>query len=238
MFKFEHFNRFVSFVFDPNTIETPACVGLLIPGAHVNKNNRIERANGHPATYCGWFNRSSRLADAARRLTNASAYASVNPVCRCKLAEDANDVRRVNKGEGTCAKDIVSINYLLIDIDVRRPADVSSTRGELEGALELRGLILEKLPELCVDSIHGCSGNGGYIVCRIGPLPNTPENVATVRRILRSLAEDFGKAGRDPVYVDVTSPAKPTVHLALPGTLKCQGEDTEERPHRIVTVEE
>jgi hypothetical protein len=209
----------------------------LIPKSTTNRDGRIVRSE-YNVTQAGWFNSARSLVQHARGLLNVSAYVSFNSVNRERLAVCGNTVRRISRSEGTSTPDYLAVAYLLIDIDAKRPyGDTSATQGELEGALEVRDRIIAGRPELCQDSLYECSGNGVFILCRYdAPMPNDRTTVAWQERILVDLAHAYGERGRDHIYIDVTTPSRPTAHLALPGSLKCKGTGTDERPWRPVTV--
>jgi hypothetical protein len=238
VFNVGDFDHDASFVFDPVIIEMCECVELLISKSTTNRDGRIVRSE-YNVTQAGWFNSARSLIQHARKLLNVSTYIYFNPVNRERLAVCGNTVRRVGKNEGTGTPDYLAVAYLLIDIDCKRTyVDSSATQGEMEGALEVRDRIIAGRPELCQDSLYGCSDNGAFILCRyVAPMPNDRTTVAWQEHVLVDLALNYGMRGRDPIYVDVTTPSRPTAHLALPGSLKCKGTPTEERPHRPVTVD-
>jgi hypothetical protein len=239
-FNDEHFNRFISFCRGSDDSSTKlfdnSCMELVIWGGHTDKNNHIVESK-YPIVCGGWFNQAKRLKDFAKRLDGVSAYVTFNPVHNDKLSQINNQVKRIGKNEGTSEQDITAIRYIFIDIDVERRGKISSTRSELDGTLELRNRILEKRPEIVHDAIWGVSGNGAYILSRLdSDLPNTPSSKAKIKAVLVSLCEEFGKKGRDTVHID-TGPHFPNAHIGLPGTQKCKGVDTSDRPWRIITVE-
>jgi hypothetical protein len=232
----DHFKRFTDFAFDPSA----GCVELAFWGATYTRDRTRIVPFHIPTCYSGWFDSVAHLRAYARMAQGVSAYVTINPVNPEKMAQARNKVIRISRGEGTDASSILFLKRILIDIDCERPPNMggkcSATQGELEGCLELRNVILEKRPEIAANSIWGCSGNGGYILVDITELPNTRPNVDTVKKFLLSLAEDFGRKGRDAVHVDV-APHSPNSHIGLPGTMKCKGENTETRPHRLITVD-
>jgi hypothetical protein len=233
----EHFDRFVSYVFDPVTIDGQGCVELVAWSAYLNPKNGLVCRASFPVTIAGWFDKASALRAAAGKFHGVSAYATFNPVNRDRLSQSNNQVVKVGKGEGTKEEDIIQIKYFMIDIDVQRSSSkISSNQSELNSGIELRDRILDGEPGIRSNAIWGCSGNSGYILVKIDPLPNEKKTKETVRKQLLRLADKYGKKGRDAAYVDV-NPHFANAHLPLPGTQKCKGDSTEERPWRTVTVD-
>jgi len=239
MFDEEHFNKFLNFVFDPS-----ACMEFISWNSYLDpRTNRIipstiKLVNG------GWFDKSTRIRDYARRLHGISGYLTINPVNRDFLARAANTLIRLGKGDATKKENILLIRYLFIDIDVERNVGkntkISSTESELAEAISLRDKILSENQILQNNSIWGCSGNGAYILVKLNDgkgIPNTPENEQLVRDTLRRLAEKYGRQGRDKVHIDTSTPASPSAHIGIPGTMKCKGSNTPERPYRLITVD-
>jgi len=85
-------------------------------------------------------------------------------------------------------------------------------------------------------AVWGRSGNGAYVLVRSLDYPNDAEHVQLIKSTLDMLAERYGRKGRDDAFVD-TGPGHPCAHVGIPGTLKCKGVSTPDRPHRMVTVD-
>ncbi len=232
MFNEEHFNRFISFIFDPDD----GCMELACWGGYQDSSNTIKKST-YPTSLCGWFDNRKYLRNYARRFAGVSAYVTINPVTPTKLAQCANHLEKLKKNEGTSTSDIVKVKYALIDIDYdRRNSKISATSHELQECLTLRNRILDEQPTIGDYAIYGCSGNGAYILLKIGDNPNNQKTVAEVRELLMRLAHHYGKKGNGSAYID-THPHFQNVHIGLPGTMKCKGESTTDRPHRMITVD-
>jgi len=231
-----HMERFLNRVLDPDA----GWMELVLWGVYLNHNNHFEPPQKYPQTYGGWFDSPRRIIDTAKRLRGVSIYASFNPVHPDKAAQSPNALKRFVKGDACSKEDITSLRHILIDIDYQKSVTggdkLSSTASELQAALDLRATVLEKRPEIGENAIYGCSGNGAWILVKIADWPNNQKTVGAVKNFLTCLAEDFGKKGRDRAHIDV-HPHFPNAHIGLPGTLKCKGVPSEERPHRIITVD-
>lgn len=237
----EHFNRFVSFVCkaDGDVFHPDAhCMELSLWGGFDDKGKSgLIRKSTHPIVTGGWFNKVSSLKATAKRIDGVSAYVTFNPVDKSRLAQIGNAVGRVRGDEGTKKEDIVCLRYVLIDIDVDRGnSKISATASELQEALGVRDRILDARADIRDNAVWGCSGNGAYILARIEDLPNTPESVGRIRESLNVLSHEFGKKGRGSAHVDV-QPHFPNAHIGLPGTKKCKGTETDDRPWRFITVD-
>lgn len=235
-----HFDKFIEFVFDANTIDSKGCVELICYGGMYDFNTRrIVKAKYDGVTYAGWFNKASKLKEYASLLHYVSGYVTVNPVDTFRLAQAENAGVKIKKGEGSTKEDILSLNFLNVDIDCERPSSsISATDEELALAVGVRDAILDNEPEIRDNCIFGCSGNGGYILMRRseGERENDDGNARLSKEFLSYLSERYGKKGRDKAYVDV-NPCFANAHLPLPGTWKCKGSDTGDRPYRLVTVD-
>ncbi len=134
----------------------------------------------------------------------------------------------------TTDKDIVRRQFLLIDLDPKRPPGISATDAEHEAALQRAIKCRQGLRDLgWPDPMFNDSGNGAHLIYRID-LPNDAAANALVKGALNSLA---AKWDDEAVTVDRS------VHNAarivkLPGTLAAKGDHTNDRPHRIARIVE
>ena len=170
----------------------------------------------------------------------AGIYLTLNPVNPALLGRVCN---RLAAAEQTTAdRDITRLRWLLIDIDPKRPAGISSTDAEHRAAIDhanwLRGALAgQGWPSPLV----GDSGNGAHLLYRLADLENTEAGVSRVKNTLRALnalysvtkfPEDGGSVSLD-IDVTVFNPARIS---KLYGTTARKGDDTNERPHRQARV--
>ena len=239
-FKEEHFNRFCDFVLDG----TEGCMEFICFNAVLDyKTNLVIPSKVPGLTVGGYVTDRRRLRDFARRLEGVSAYVTINPVHPDFMAVSGNNLTRLAKdketkeGGAAKAKDITSIKFVYIDIDVDRGnSKISATLTELEESMAVRNRILDSMPEIRDNSLSGCSGNGAWILLRIEEHPNTPRTTKTVKELLEYLAVGFGAKGKSKAHIDINTHF-PNIHVGLPGTLKCKGTPTDARPWRLVTVD-
>jgi hypothetical protein len=233
MFDEKHFDRFINFVFNPSL----GCMEFATWQSNINTNRKIEKSSYNNMNG-GWYNRADFLRADLKRLQGVSGYLSINPVDSEFLARSANEIIRIKKGEGAGENHVVRLRHLSIDIDCQRLSGTSATNEELGLAIEVRNKILDSCRHIRENSIWGCTGNGGYILLRLGRegLPNDDTSRETLKAMLRSLADRFGKQGESRAFVD-TNTFFPNVHIGIPGTIKCKGTSTTERPWRLITVD-
>ena len=178
----------------------------------------------------GYFDRAHHadLVLAATRPQRAGVYVTPNPVNPALLSRAHNRV--IERPKSTTADaDIVRRRWLPIDLDPKRPANISSTDVEHAAALNLAEVIMAALraegwPE---PAIAADSGNGAHLIYRID-LANDEAARDLVRRVLEALDLRFSDSV---VQVDVTTFNAARI-FKLYGTRSCKGDDTADRPHR------
>jgi hypothetical protein len=221
-------------------LATPAvgCVELRVLRAAFDRQGFVRRGDDiglgqafAGTTLAGWFDDNERLIDEARRLRGVSGYVAINPVRTDLLARSDNRLCRVRHTSRDA--DIVCLRWLYLDIDPKRPPEISSTDLELAAALERRDAILTGHPELAASAAWGCSGNGGWILIRLPDYPNDPPHAAILLEALSLLDQKYSD---DFVRID-TATVNPSRLIGLPGTIKAKGCHRPERPWRPVTID-
>ena len=213
---------------DPKEIDRTLAL-LFAPGTVVEL--RIPKA-GRDGVISGYFNDHDALVrELARRNNYAGVYITLNPCNPDLLARAANRVQ-THARVTTSDKDIGSRRWLLIDIDPRRPADISSTEAEhnaaLEKAREIRWVLGE---DNWPAPILADSGNGAHLLYRID-LPNEEASAKLVEAGLKALAARFDDAV---VAIDQTVFNAARIVKAW-GTVTRKGDDIPVRPHRVSRI--
>jgi hypothetical protein len=196
----------------------------------VHRADRLGKGFGG-STLAGWYDDLDRLAAQCRRLRGVSAYVTINPVRADLLARSDNrlaPVRHTSRDE-----DVALLRWLYLDIDPRRPADVSSTDAELAAAVERRDALLAGQPELAASAMWGRSGNGAWALVRLPDYPNDAEHRGLVAETVRALSREYSD---DDVVID-TATVNPSRLIGLPGTLKAKGSPRPDRPWRMATLD-
>ncbi|QEL17632.1 hypothetical protein [Limnoglobus roseus] len=153
-------------------------------------------------------------------------YWTLNPVRPDLLARRANRAARAARGDAAGDADVLARRWVLVDLDPRRPANISATAAEKRHAADLALRIRDDLhargwPEPVVAD----SGNGYNLLYRVD-LP--ADDGGLVKRVLAALAGRFDTAD---AHVDRTV-HNPARICKVPGTWARKGDDTPDRPHR------
>lgn len=157
-----------------------------------------------------------------------AVYVTINPTRKDLLARSYNAAKEYAKYT-TADRDIPRLLRLLIDLDVRRPAGISSTDEEhalgILKAEEVRDYLTSRgWPSPVLSD----SGNGGHLIFGLDLL-NTDDNVLLLKAVLNKLDELFSDSS---VKVDTTT-YNPSRITKLPGTMARKGDDVPGyRPHR------
>jgi hypothetical protein len=194
------------------------------------KNGLVVKTR-YKSTVAGWFNNADAFLAALRQAKGVSVFVTVNPVNEALLGR-INSRLDIAKNTTTDA-DIMCLRWFYADVDPKRPPDISATEEERTAAIERRDKILIDHADLAACSIWGCSGNGGFILVRLPDYPNDEEHRELVARALHCLARRYSD---DQVLID-TATANPSRIMCAVGTVKCKGDATESRPHRVVTLD-
>ena len=97
------------------------------------------RAFGQKKIVAGWFRDKEKAAALVRQVKAEGVYVTLNP-CQEALLARAHERLKAN-ADRTTDPDIAAIWNLLIDLDPRRPAGVSSADPEHEAALNMAQVI-------------------------------------------------------------------------------------------------
>lgn len=178
----------------------------------------------------GYFTDADALIEAFDKvdLRGTNIYITLNAINSALYSRIQHD-RFVANTNTTSDTEVDSYQWLFIDLDPVRPANISSSDEELLAAEQLKWKIKKHLAELGFpDPVEALSGNGHHLLYRID-LPVTDENIQLVNDCLSTLAVLFNNTS---VKVDTTN-SNPSRICKLHGTLAQKGASTQERPHRM-----
>ncbi len=185
--------------------------------------------------YSGYFKCADVLISELLKidLRGANVYTTiqkVHPGCEARLQwETFFDTSRY-KIPTTSDNDIISFQWLPIDLDPVRPAGISSSQEELGYAGEMLHEIMAYMQAQGFKKhIVGFSGNGYHLLYDIANQGMKSDDVASV---LHRLDELFSN---DAVHVDTTVSNKARI-WKLYGTLAQKGRNTAERPFRLSKI--
>jgi len=195
---------------------------------------RIPKA-GKFRTVRGYFNDAQAATKAVMAWSGKvpAVYITLNPVNPALLARASNRLEPYAENT-TGDSDVINRRWMLIDVDPKRPAGISSSQPEhnaaIKMAMEVRGWLHERgWP----DPITADSGNGAHLLYRIS-LSNDSDNTQSIHGALQALAARFDSAA---VTVD-TSVFNASRISKLYGTYSCKGDNTPDRPHRLSRIME
>lgn len=220
--------RFLSYLIDP----VAGCLEFrVLKTRYQNARGVFEPETQYPKTFSGYYTSIDKAAIDCYRLHGVNGYVTVNPVSRDVGARSLNAFCKSDKTAHD--DDIVMLRWVFIDIDPVRPSGVSSTDAELAAAVSRRDAILGDISALRQSSIWGRSGNGCWILTRLNDLLNDEAARNKIDDMLRSLGSRYSD---DAVHVDQTT-KNPSRIMGIPGTWKAKGSWTDDRPHRMATID-
>lgn len=177
----------------------------------------------------GVFSSADGLLAALARISppsGANIYMTLNrldPACYARKHRD----RFMERITPTVSdNDVIGYDWLMVDIDPRRKAGVSSTKAELEGSRKTARQIRQYLKDRSwPDPVVAHSGNGTHLLYSIAV---GTEQKPLIEKCLKALNMLFADDAQD---VDVTT-FNPSRICKLYGTMARKGAGTEDRPHR------
>lgn len=184
------------------------------------------------AMYSGYFQNADALMrgfDELRNFGDCNIYItlnSLNPACYDRTQKDRFEK---NSKTSTSDNDVVGYDWLMIDLDPKRPAGTSSTDEQIQKAKAKGNEIFQFMRNLGFDKpLFGFSGNGVHLLYRIR-LKNSDENKKLLEKSLKTLNMLFST---DEIDVDMKN-YNPSRVCKLYGTLAQKGSNTAVRPHRM-----
>ena len=184
--------------------------------------------NAYKRTYSGYFTDVNTLLNEIRKYDNCNIYFTlnaINPACYDREQHD----RIVTKPKSTTSdNDIVGRDWILIDIDSKKPSDTNSTDEEKEMAKEVVNNVFKFLRDEGFEKPVVCdSGNGFHLLYKIA-MKNSNENTTICKEFLQVLDMLFSNPN---VEIDCTTHNASRV-CKLYGTFSRKGSNTKKRPQR------
>lgn len=210
-------------------IEVRRFLELMHPNDDALLEVRIMEQN---KSFSGYFKNKELLIEKLKKFNSQSnvyfVLNSINDACYSRSQMD----KIVFSKTTTTDANIINREWLFIDIDAKRPSDVSSNEAELKNAIELARKIFKYLRNFgFYEPIVCMSGNGAYLLYKID-LENTQENTELIKKCLQSLDMLFSNETAD-VDTTVFNPAR---IAKIIGTTARKGSNTEDRPHRLSKI--
>lgn len=184
--------------------------------------------NAYKRTYSGYFTDVDTLLNEIRKYDNCNIYFTlnaINPACYDREQHD----RIVTKPKSTTSdNDIFGRDWILIDIDTKKPSDTNSTDEEKEMAKEVVNNVFKFLRDEGFEKPVICdSGNGFHLLYKIA-MKNNNENTTICKEFLQVLDMLFSNPN---VEIDCTTHNASRV-CKLYGTFSRKGSNTKKRPQR------
>ena len=189
-------------------------VGTIISGYYDNQHydhliKDIEPYDNDPQTKCIW-----------------TTLQECEPAL---LARGNNRLRTGGKLVTTEDSNIKNFTVFPIDIDCDNPTDTSASVEELKEKAPIASEVYRVITEdFQIPAVKAYSGNGFHILIYINPLKATPENVKRFKATGDIIKEVYGT---DPTNYN------PARCWKLYGTWVRKGDNIEERPHRLSSIE-
>lgn len=184
--------------------------------------------NAYKRTYSGYFTDVDTLLNEIRKYDNCNIYFTlnaINPACYDREQHD----RIVTKPKSTTSdNDIVGRDWILIDIDTKKPSDTNSTDEEKEMAKEVVNNVFKFLRDEGFEKPVICdSGNGFHLLYKIA-MKNSNENTTICKEFLQVLDMLFSNPN---VEIDCSTFNSSRI-CKLYGTFSRKGSNTKKRPQR------
>lgn len=179
-------------------------------------------------TFSGYFTNVDEMIKCLSPYDGYNIYFTLNQVKEaCASRTQANQIVQSPKTT-TSDIDISAREWVLIDLDPKRPADTNSTNEEKIKTQSVVNRIFEFLRNVgFATPIVADSSNGYHLLYKVA-MNNTPENTDLVKKFLNALSIMFST---DEVEVD-TSVFNASRICKLYGTSSRKGSNTTDRPQR------
>lgn len=187
------------------------------------------------STYSGYFRDADTMIDALKLIHEQGEYNiyitlnSLNDACY-----DRTQKNRLQKNPKatTSDKDVSGYEWLMIDLDPKRPTGTSSTDEQIAMAKKKGNDVYKFMRDLGFEQpILGFSGNGVHLLYKVR-LKNSSENKKLMEKSLKTLDMLFST---DDIDVDMKN-FNPSRVCKLYGTVARKGTSSEKRPHRLSKI--
>jgi len=194
----------------------------------IKPNQLIEVRVIGSKTYSGYFREVDVLISELEKFENDNVYFVLNEINEACYSREQKDKFYDKPKNTTSDNDIVSKQWLLIDVDTKRATGVSSTDEEKNKSKVIANKVYKYLRDIGFnDPICADSGNGFHFLYKID-LPNDVESKDLQSNFLKVLDLYFSDeaAGIDKSVFNASRITK------LYGTFARKGKSTTDRPHR------
>lgn len=187
---------------------------------------------GNKAMYSGYFTNADdlmRAFDELRNFADCNVYITLNSINVACFDRVQKNRFEKNAKTTTSDNDIVGYDWLMIDLDPKRPSGTSSTDEQIKKAKEQGNKIYQFMQNLGFSKpLFANSGNGVHLLYRIR-LKNSDKNRKLIEMSLKTLNMLFTSPDID---VDMKNFNQSRV-CKLYGTTAQKGANSNDRPHRM-----
>ena len=212
-----------------NAYEIAKAINLMKPNGQLFECRMIYNSK---RMYSGYFRSSESLLSAFNDIDdfgNCNIYITLNDLMPQCYDRSQRDKFIRNSDATTSDNDVNGYDWLLVDLDPRRPTKTSSTDEQIEMARILCGRIMQFLDNVGFEKpIIGFSGNGYHLLYKLFMKCNT-ENKKLLEMCLKTLNMLFAD---DYIDVDMKN-FNPSRICKLYGTRAQKGNDSQNAPHRM-----
>ena len=184
------------------------------------------------SNYSGYFKNVDNIIKELPRYSNGNVYFVLNKISDGCYSREQHETF-VEKAKNTTSDSDISLReWLLIDVDPKRPSGVSSTNEEKNSAKLVINNVFSFLRDIGFAEPIVCdSGNGFHLLYKIA-LENTEANKLLMQTVLQVLDLYFsnGKCDIDKTVFNASRITK------LYGTDSKKGNNTDDRPHRQSSI--
>lgn len=184
------------------------------------------------ATYSGYFKGADELINGMngiRDFADCNFYITLNELnCACYDRSQRGRFEKNSKAT-TSDNDVIGYQWLMVDLDPRRPTGTSSDDIQIEKAKKKGNKLYTFMKNLGFEEpVMGFSGNGVHLLYAVN-LNNSEDNKMLLKNTLATLNMLFAD---DEIDVDMKN-FNPSRVCKLYGTTAQKGSNSTERPHRM-----
>lgn len=184
------------------------------------------------ATYSGYFRGADELLrgmEGIRDFADCNFYVTLNELNSACYDRSQRGRFEKNSKATTSDNDVIGYQWLMVDLDPRRPTGTSSDADQIEKAKSKGNKLYCYMKNLGFEEpVMGFSGNGVHLLYNLR-LRNSDDNRQLLKKALETLNMLFADEDID---VDMKN-FNPSRVCKLYGTTAQKGSNTEERPHRM-----
>lgn len=190
---------------------------------------------GNKQMYSGYFRNADDLIrgfDELRNFGDCNIYMTLNSIHDACFDRTQKEHFEKNSKATTSDNDVVGYDWLMVDLDPKRPTGTSSSNDQIEKAKSKGNEIYQFMRNLGFSKpVFGFSGNGVHLLYKVH-LQNTDDNRKLIEKALKTLNMLFAD---DVIDVDMKNFNQSRV-CKLYGTMAQKGTNSTERPHRMSCI--